>query len=343
MRLGLLTGGGDCPGLNAAIRAVVCRAAERKITICGILEGWKGLLTSSFRPLAIDSISGILPLGGTILGTSRTNPLKSSAMRRKVIRNFKKTSLDGILAIGGEGTMRIAYSFQKAGVPIIGIPKTIDNDLWGTDVTIGFNTAVQIVTDAIDRLRTTAESHHRVMIVEVMGRHTGWIAVSSGIAGGAEAILIPESPFPLSRLIDLLQKRKERGKNFSIVVVSEDARLVIGKKGKIQTPVKHDEYGDIKLGGIGQLIARELRKKSSFEVRVTELGHLQRGGTPTAFDRILATRLGVEAVDLAAKKKFGRMVGLQGNKIISTPLTQIVPRLKKVDRSLYRLSETFFG
>ncbi|MBI1910029.1 MAG: 6-phosphofructokinase [Deltaproteobacteria bacterium] len=346
MKLGVLTGGGDCPGLNAAIRAVVRRAVSLNIGIDGILEGWKGLLTSHFRPLDIASVSGILPMGGTILGTTRINPLKTPEMKRKVIENFRRSPLDGVLAIGGEGTMRVSYAFHKAGIPTIGIPKTIDNDLWGTDVTIGFDTAVQIATDAIDRLHTTAESHHRVMIVEVMGRHTGWIAACAGIAGGGDAILIPEVPFSLNHLIRLLKQRASRGKNFSIIVVSEDARLYegVGRKKKIlKTPTKKDEYGDIKLGGIGMLLARELQKRTSFEIRVTELGHVQRGGTPTAYDRILATRLGVEAVNLAHSGKFGRMVGIQGNKIISLPLQQVVKKIKTVDPAFYKLAEVFFG
>jgi len=343
MKLGLLTGGGDCPGLNAAIRAVVRTAVQSGLKVVGIQEGWKGLLEGLTRPLNLEATSGLLPLGGTILGSSRVNPLKVKGGVERSLKHFQKRNLGALIAIGGEGTLRVAAEFSKKGMPIVCIPKTIDNDTWGTESSIGFDTAVQIATDAIDRLQTTAESHHRVMIVEVMGRHAGWIATCSGIAGGADAVLIPEEPFALKDLIRIIQKRAARKKHFSIFVVAEDAKILRENKKILKTPVHHDEYGDVKLGGIGELLAAELRRKTDSEVRVTVLGHIQRGGTPTAFDRVLATRLGVKAVELVKKQQFGRMVVLRGNQILSIPIASAAGKLKTVDLEIARVAKVFFG
>ena len=343
MKLALLTGGGDCPGLNAAIRAVVRAALHSNIKIVGIQEGWKGLLKGLIQPLDAESTSGLLPLGGTILGSSRINPLKVKGGIRRSIRHFKHHQFNALIAVGGEGTLRVAAEFSKAGMPIVCIPKTIDNDTWGTDSSIGFDTAVQIATDAIDRLQTTAESHHRVMIVEVMGRHAGWIATCSGIAGGADAVLIPEEPFPLKELLAIIRKRAARKKYFSLFVVAEDAKILMQNKKILKTPLHHDEYGDVKLGGIGELLAGELRRKTDSEVRVTVLGHIQRGGSPTAFDRILATRLGVKAVELVKKQQFGRMVVLRGSQIQSIPIASAAGKLKTVDPEIVQVAKVFFG
>ncbi len=342
MKIALLTGGGDCPGLNAAIRAVVRRAVHAGDRVFGIQEGWKGFLQGSIRPLAVREVTGILPMGGTILGTSRVNPLKVKGGLRRCLNHFKRLQLEGLIAIGGEGTLRIAQAFSKAGLPVVCIPKTIDNDTWGTDFTIGFQTAVQVATDAIDRLHTTAESHRRVMIVEVMGRHAGWIATYAGIAGGADAVLIPEEVFEFSDLLRIIRKRAQRGRHFSLFVVSEDARIRVGKR-ILKTAVSHDEYGDVKLGGIGELLARELRRKTGSEVRVTVLGHVQRGGTPTAFDRVLATRFSVFAVEAARQGRWGIMVGLQGNKIVAVPLAEVASRIKRVEPPFAGIARVFFG
>ncbi|MFO1519127.1 MAG: ATP-dependent 6-phosphofructokinase [bacterium] len=343
MKLALLTGGGDCPGLNAAIRAVVRAADKRKMRVEGITEGWKGLLNGQSIPLPPEKMSGLLPLGGTILGSSRMNPLKIKGGVARAAKFFRRKKYAGLIAIGGEGTLKVAAAFSKAGLPVVCIPKTIDNDTWGTEASIGFDTAVQVATDAIDRLQTTAESHRRVMIVEVMGRHAGWIATCAGIAGGADAVLIPEEPFKMTELKRILHARARRKKHFSIFVVSEDAKIILENGKMLRTPLHHDEYGDVKLGGIGELLASALRKRTDSEVRVTVLGHVQRGGTPTAFDRILATRLGVHAVELVAKKQFGRMVSFQGNRILSIPILQAAGKLKTVDPEFSRVAKVFFG
>lgn len=343
MKIAVLTGGGDCPGLNAAIRAVVRSAVVSGDRVFGIREGWKGLLEGNLIPLNLDKASGILPLGGTILGSSRVNPLKVRGGMKRSIATFTRHRLDALISIGGEGTLKIAHAFSEAGLPIVCIPKTIDNDTWGTDYTIGFDTAVQVATDAIDRLHTTAESHQRVMIIEVMGRHAGWIATYAGIAGGADAILIPEEPFPMVELRRIIRRRARRGRGFSIFVVSEDARISLEGGKILKTPIRHDEYGDIKLGGIGELLAKALRRRTDSEVRVTVLGHIQRGGTPTAFDRILATRLGVFAVDLVKKKKFGSLAVLKGNKIEAIPIGHSAGRLKRLDPEIAAVARLFYG
>ncbi len=340
--IGILTGGGDCPGLNAVIRAVVRRALALDYKVVGIRNGWQGILEGKVEPLTLLSVSGILPRGGTILGTSRTNPLKNEADRKKLFRNLKKKRIDFLVPIGGEDTLGVARSLAGEGIKIVGIPKTIDNDVDGTDQTFGFDTAVSIVTAAIDRLHTTAESHQRVMVVEVMGRHTGWIAVVGGLAGGADCILIPEQPTTLEEICEVVKKRHSRGRLFSIVVVAEGFRLS-GEDTVVTKDQKLDQFGHVHLGGIGEVIAAEIEKRTGFETRVTVLGHIQRGGSPTAFDRVLGTRYGVKAVDLVEERKFGTMVCLKGNKITSIPLGKAMTKLKYVNPELIRTAEIFYG
>ncbi len=340
-KIGLLTGGGDCPGLNPVIRAIVRKANLEGLEVIGIRNGWKGLVNLDVMPLDPQSVSGILPKGGTILGTSRTNPFKDEKQVIQVIQNYKKLEIEALIAIGGEDTLSVAYKFTEKGLHVIGVPKTIDNDLASTDYTFGFDTAVNIAMEAIDRLHTTAESHHRIMVVETMGRHAGWIAVHAGIAGGADVILIPEEEIDLDYVCDLLKKRHDRGKGFSIVVVAEGAKF---KKGEVVVQeTRLDEFGHVRLGGIGHFLGEKIEARTGFETRVTVLGHVQRGGSPTAFDRILGTRFGIEAVHLVVQKKFGVMVSLQGNQIVSVPLQKVVGDLKLVDRSLYDIAKVFFG
>ena len=340
-RLGVLTGGGDCPGLNPVIRAVVRKAFHEGYEVVGIKYGWKGLIEGEITPLDLRSVSGILPKGGTILGTSRTNPYKKEGGVQKVKDNFKKFELDALIAIGGEDTLGVANKLVKEGLKVVGVPKTIDNDLNETDFTFGFDTAVNIVTECIDRLHTTAESHNRIMVVEVMGRHAGWIAVHSGIAGGADVILIPELPIDIEEVCNILKKRHEHGKNFSIVVVAEGATLKNDKE--ILSTEKLDEFGHVRLGGIGHALGELIEKKTGFETRVTVLGHIQRGGSPTAFDRVLGTRFGVKAVELVKEGRFGEMVSLKGNKIVSVSIEKAVGTLKTVDMDLYNIAKVFFG
>ena len=341
-RIGILTGGGDCPGLNPVIRAVVRKALLEGYEIVGIKNGWKGLIENDTMPLNIDAVSGILPRGGTILGTSRTNPYKKEGDLQKVKDNFKKIGLDALVAVGGEDTLGVASKLVKDGLPnIVGVPKTIDNDLSATDYTFGFDTALNVAMECIDRLHTTAESHHRIMVAEVMGRHAGWIAIEAGIAGGADVILIPEIPIDLDEVCNVIKKRHERGKTFSIVVVSEGAQFKDG--GMVTQEQKLDAFGHVRLGGIGEDLASQIEKRTGFETRVTVLGHIQRGGSPTAFDRVLGTRLGVKAVELIKNKKFGKMVALAGIKIIDVPLEEAVKALKTVDMELYDIAKVFFG
>ena len=341
-RIGILTGGGDCPGLNPVIRAVVRKALLEGYEITGIKNGWKGLVENDTMALNIDSVSGILPKGGTILGTSRTNPYKKEGDLQKVKDNFQKMRLDALVAVGGEDTLGVAYKLTKDGIPnIVGVPKTIDNDLSATDYTFGFDTALNVAMECIDRLHTTAESHHRIIVAEVMGRHAGWIAIESGIAGGADVILIPEIPIDLDEVCAVIKKRHERGKTFSIVVVAEGAQF---KEGSMVTQEKKlDAFGHVRLGGIGEDLASQIEKRTGFETRVSVFGHIQRGGTPTAFDRVLGTRFGVKAVELVKDKKFGKMVALAGIKIIDVPLEEAVKALKTVDMELYNIAKVFFG
>jgi 6-phosphofructokinase 1 len=342
MKIGVLTGGGDCPGLNPVIRAVVRKSLNNNHEVIGIKNGWKGLIECDTEPLNINSVTGILHRGGTILGTSRTNPYKKEGGVEKIKENFKKLKLDALIAIGGEDTLGVAYKLTKDGVPnIVGVPKTIDNDLSATDYTFGFDTSINIVMECIDRLNTTAESHHRIIVVEVMGRHAGWIATEAGIAGGADVILIPEIPINLEEVCMYLKKRHARGRTFSIVVVSEGAKFK--DDDLVLQEQKKDDFGHVRLGGIGQTLAEKIEKITGFETRVTVLGHIQRGGSPTAFDRILGTRFGIKAVDLVLSKKFGKMVSLSGNKIIDVPLESGVAKLKTVDMELYDMAKEFFG
>lgn len=340
--IGMLTGGGDCPGLNAVIRAVVRRADGLGYKVAGIKNGWLGLLRGTAEPLTLDSVSGILPRGGTILGTSRTNPLANEEDHKRLLANLKKLKLDYLIAVGGEDTLGVARKLANEGVKVVGVPKTIDNDIDGTDQTFGFDTAVSIVTEAIDRLHSTAESHQRVIVVEVMGRHTGWIAVVGGMAGGADCILIPEQPRTIEEVCRIVKRRHARGRAFSIVVVAEGFKLA-GYDRLVTKDAKLDQFGHAHLGGIGEVIAEEIEKRTGFETRVTVLGHIQRGGSPTAFDRLLGTRYGVRAVDLIHEGKVGMMVCLRGNKIISVPFNKTMKKLKFVDSELIRTAEIFFG
>jgi phosphofructokinase-like protein len=342
MKIGILTGGGDCPGLNSVIRAVVRKAVNQGLEVVGFKNGWKGLIEKDTITLNLDTVSGILPKGGTILGTSRTNPYKNENGVQKVKENFKKAGLDGLIAVGGEDTLGVASKLIKDGLTnIVGVPKTIDNDLSCTDYTFGFDTALNTAMECIDKLHTTAESHHRIIVVEVMGRHAGWIAIEAGIAGGADVILIPEIPIDIDDVCAQIKKRHARGKTFSIVVVAEGAEF---KKGTFVTQEsKLDDFGHIRLGGIGEKLASEIEKRVGYETRVSVLGHIQRGGSPTAFDRILGTRFGVKAVELILDKKFGKMVALSGNKIIDVPLEDAVKELKTVDKDFYELAKVFFG
>ncbi len=342
MRIGLLTGGGDCPGLNAVIRAVVRKGVdEHGDELLGFADGWRGVLEDSFRPLSLDSTRGILPRGGTILGSSRTNPYKREDGLGRVQETFARNRLDGLIAIGGEDTLGVANRLHRDGLPVLGVPKTIDNDLGATDVTFGFDTALQVATEAIDRLHTTAESHNRILVVEVMGRSAGWIALHSGIAGGADVILIPELPFDIDEVCRLIRRRHERGRYFSIVVAAEGAApkegtIAVGGGGV-------DEFGHPRLGGIGQVLEREIEMRTGYETRATVLGHIQRGGTPTAFDRVLATRLGLAAIDGAHDGAWGMMTALRSTEIELVALASAVAEVRRVPVEEYRRYRVLFG
>jgi len=343
MRIGVLTGGGDVPGLNAAIRAVARRAFQYGYEVFAVKNGWDGLVQGALEPLTLRSVSGILHVGGTILGTSRTNPCKSPGDLAACIAHVREEELDALVAIGGDDTLGVAQALWEAGVKIVGIPKTMDNDVPGTDYCIGFNTAVTVVAEACDRLHTTASAHHRVMVVEVMGRYTGWVATVGGLAGGADLILIPERPCTLDFICEHVKRRwEEQGKSFSIIVVSEGAKIyeVRGEEELGEA----DEFGHVRLDrrDIGKSLAREIEKRTGFESRAVVLGHIQRGGSPTVFDRVLATRFGVKAVDLLQERQFGCMVALRGNEIIALPLAEVTGRVKEVDLELYDLAKVFY-
>jgi ATP-dependent phosphofructokinase / diphosphate-dependent phosphofructokinase len=343
MRIGILTGGGDCPGLNAVIRAVTRRALDRDDQVVGVMHGWRGLIEGTTRPLAAADISGILPRGGTILRTSRTNPYKEEDGLKRALAGM--AALDALVVIGGEDTLGVAARLHaEHDAPVVGVPKTIDNDLSGTDYTFGFDTALSIATEAIDRLHSTAESHDRVMVCEVMGRHAGWIALLSGMAGGADVVLIPEQPVTVERCCELIGRRHARGKDFSIVVVSEGWELRFDSgQGQMVAAADTDAFGHARLGGIGAVLAAEIEQRTGFETRVTALGHVQRGGSPTAHDRVLATRFGLKAADLVFEGSFGMMAALRGNEIVAVPIADAVAQLKTVPPELYAQAETLFG
>jgi 6-phosphofructokinase 1 len=342
MRVGVLTGGGDCPGLNAVIRAIVRKGVkEYDFEFVGFLDGWRGPLEGLTAELGIDQVRGILPRGGTILKSSRTNPFKIDAGVERIQENLEAAGVDALIAIGGEDTLGVATKLADLGVNVVGVPKTIDNDLSGTDFTFGFDTAVNIAMEAIDRLHTTAESHHRVMVVEVMGRHAGWIALHAGIAGGANIVLIPEHPFDIEKVCELVESRF-RTQYSPIVVVSEGAVPVSGGAMTLASS-ERDPFGHVRLGGIGDLIAGEIQERTGKEARAVVLGHVQRGGTPTAFDRWLATRFGLQAVTAVHEKDYGTMVALRGADIVRVPLIEGTAELKLVSQEQYAEAEVFFG
>ncbi len=339
-RIGILTGGGDCPGLNPVIRAVVKKATLEGLQVIGFRNGWKGIVEDDFIILDNLSVSGILHRGGTILGTSRTNPYKKPGDVDKVKSNINKHELLALVAVGGEDTLGVANKLSIEGVKVVGVPKTIDNDLNSTDYTFGYDTALNIAMECIDRLHTTAESHNRVIVVEIMGRHAGWIALEAGLAGGADVILIPEVPADIDEVCELIKKRHARGRSFSIVAVAEGATL---KNQNVTVDQKLDAFGHVRLGGIGQTLCDMIEAKTGFETRVTVLGHIQRGGSPTAFDRVLGTRFGVRAVELIKEGKFGHMVSLQGRQIVPVKLADAVGELKTVPPEYYKMAQVFFG
>ncbi len=336
MKIGILTGGGDCPGLNAVIRGAVRKGSfHYDDQFLGFLEGWRGLMEDKNMPLDLSTVAGILPRGGTILRTSRTNPAKRPDGLDKCIATMHRNNVDALIAIGGDDTLSVATKLYDMGVRVVGVPKTIDNDLAGTDFTFGFDTAVNVVTEAIDRVHTTAEAHNRVMVVEVMGRDAGWIAIYSGIAGGADVILIPEQPFDIEKVAAKIRMRHARGRYFSIVVVAEGAKFASAKDaGPVLQSEETDEFGHARMGGIANTLALELERRTGFETRTVVLGHIQRGGSPTAFDRVLATRYGLGAIDMVHRGEFGRMAALRGNKIISIPLAEATAKNRTVDQEM---------
>jgi ATP-dependent phosphofructokinase / diphosphate-dependent phosphofructokinase len=344
MKIGMLTGGGDCPGLNAVIRAVVRKGVfHYHDEFVGFMEGWRGLVNDTSMALDLEAVSGILPRGGTILRTSRTNPSKRPDGFDGCLATIAKHKIDALVAIGGDDTLSIAQKLHDKGVKVVGVPKTIDNDLGGTDYTFGFDTACNVVCEAIDRVHTTAEAHNRVMVVEVMGRDAGWIALYSGIAGGADVILIPERPFDVDKVAESIRQRHERGRYFSIVVVAEGAKFATQTDGApIVQDMGKDEFGHAKLGGIANILAREIEKRTSFETRAVVLGHIQRGGSPSAFDRVLATRYGLGAIDMVHRGEFGCMAALRANKIVSIPLKEAIAKNRTVDNEMIQIVDGLF-
>src|SRR3954463_12651784 len=336
MKVGILTGGGDCPGLNAVIRAAVRKGIfHHQDEFVGFLEGWRGVLENLTIELDLQAVAGILPRGGTILRTSRTNPIKHEGGLERCVQNLKRDGVEALIVIGGDDTMSVAAKLHPRGVRVVGVPKTIDNDLSGTDFCFGFDTAVNIATEAIDRVHTTAEAHNRVIVVEAMGSASGWIAIYSGIAGGADVILIPERPFDLNEVAETIRQRHARGRYFSVVVIAEGARLAAGIDEQIVAEKgKKDEFGHVRLGGIGTILAQELEKRTGFETRAVVLGHIQRGGSPTAFDRMLATRYGIGAIDAVHRNDFGKMVALRGTDIVTIPLKEALSRTRTVGQDL---------
>ncbi|HEX2087757.1 MAG TPA: ATP-dependent 6-phosphofructokinase [Solirubrobacteraceae bacterium] len=341
-RIGLLTGGGDCPGLNAVIRGVVRRGSQQGHDFVGYRNGWAGVLNGDSRPLDTQTTRGILHRGGTILGTSRTNPYRQEDGGARVRAMLERDGVDALIPIGGEDTLGVAGKLHEEGVSVVGVPKTIDNDLAGTDFTFGFQTAVQIATDAIDRLHTTAESHNRVIVVEVMGRHAGWIAAHSGMAGGADVILVPERRFDVEEVCARVRRRHEAGKTFSIVVVAEGA-LPVDESTVESLHEGTDAFGHARLGGIAVHLEREIEARTGYETRMTILGHVQRGGTPLAYDRVLATRFGVAAIDAVTEGNLGKMVALRGTEIVLVPLAEALAEPKLLDPAFFETAEVFFG
>jgi 6-phosphofructokinase 1 len=345
MKIGMLTGGGDCPGLNAVIRAVVRKGMfHYDDEFVGFLEGWRGLIEDKSMPLDLEAVSGILPRGGTILRTSRTNPSKRPDGLDHCMATIGKHKIDAIVAIGGDDTLSVAQKLHEKGIKVVGVPKTIDNDLGGTDYTFGFDTACNVVCEAIDRVHTTAEAHNRVMVVEVMGRDAGWIALYSGIAGGADVILIPERPFDVDKVVESIRQRHERGRYFSIIVVAEGAKFSSesGDGSPILQDMGKDEFGHAKLGGIANILAREIEKRTGYETRAVVLGHIQRGGSPSAFDRVLATRYGLGAIDMVHRGEFGCMAALRNNKIVSIPLKEAISKNRTVDSEMIKIVDGLF-
>lgn len=347
MKIGILTSGGDCPGLNAVIRAITRKCSQLGFEAIGIKQGWKGIFDESHVPLNLNSVAGIINRGGTILGTSRFSPFQVEKGDEILKHKIAKEQFDAIIAIGGEGSMHIAQKAYEIGVNVVGVPKTIDNDIYGTDYTFGFDTAVNIATEAIDRLHTTAESHHRVMILEVMGRHAGWIALYSGIAGGADVVIIPEKKTKINEIVKVIKSRYKRGKLFSIIVIAEGATFIeeeiFGKGNRADIQQKFDEFGRARLGGVSYFLADEIEKRTGFDTRATILGYIQRGGVPSAFDRMLGTRFGVYAVEMVRDKKFGRMCAIKSNQITDITIKLAISRLKTVDIELYNVAKVFFN
>jgi 6-phosphofructokinase 1 len=345
MKIGMLTGGGDCPGLNAVIRAVVRKGIfTYGDEFVGFMEGWRGLVDDTTMVLDLDAVGGILPRGGTILRTSRTNPSKRADGIERCLAALEKNKIEALIAIGGDDTLSVAQKLHEAGAKVVGVPKTIDNDLGGTDYTFGFDTACNIVCEALDRVHTTAEAHNRVMVVEVMGRDAGWIALYSGIAGGADVILIPERPFDVDKVADSLRQRHARGRYFSIVVVAEGAKFSspAGRGSPVLQEMAKDEFGHVKLGGIANILAREIEKRTGFETRAVILGHIQRGGSPSAFDRVLATRYGLGAIDMVHRGEFGCMAALRANKIVSITLSEAISKNRVVDDEMIQIVDGLF-
>jgi phosphofructokinase-like protein len=342
MKVGVLTGGGDCPGLNAVIRAIVRTIHNGGGETIGLLEGWRGAIEGNFVQLSPEVTDGIIDRGGTILGSSRTNPYKKAEDVDRLVATFKRLELDALIAIGGDDTLGVANKlFSDRGLTTVGVPKTIDNDLSSTDVTFGFDTCINIVMEAIDRIKTTAESHRRIMVIETMGRHAGWIACYSGMASAADYILVPEAVVDIDRMVELLKKRRAGGKPYGIIVVSEGAKLP-NEAEFVTRAAEIDDFGHVRLGGIGEVIADLIEKRTGIETRVVTLGHLQRGGTPTAYDRVLGTRLGIHAARLALERNFGRMVALRGTKIVSVLLSEAVGTMRTLDPDFLNEAEEFF-
>jgi len=342
MRIAVLCGGGDAPGLNAAIQGIVIRASRHGYEVYGVLRGYEGLINGDFRPLRPEDVEGIFRTGGTILKTSRTNPYKRPGRVRKILENIEKFKIDALIAMGGDDTLGTASKLFKDGVPVVGVPKTIDNDLSGTDYTIGFQTAVSIAAEALERLHTTGRSHERVMVCEIMGRNAGWITMYAGLAGGAHVILPPERPFDIESICDIIRRRDEQGKKYTVIAVSEGARPKDVKELITVSP-EVDEYGHVRLGGIGKVLADEIKERTGKATRYVVLGHLQRGGSPAAFDRILGLRLGIHAVELIKEGKFGYAASLRGTKIVTVKLDDLVREYRVADKDLLDLADTFSG